>query len=71
MHERIKLSVVSPRASFPKTTTFFAWGNYVIQQTGELVWNAKYLIFGVAFMLFLIYELAHFAKFLFHNWQGS
>ena len=44
---------------------------FVIVRTQELVWEAKYLIFGGAFMLFLIYELAHFARFLFQNWKGS
>jgi len=66
-----KPSIIPARESFPKTTAFFDWGNYAIERTGELVWNSKFLIFGFAFMLFLIYELAHFAKFLFHNWQGS
>jgi hypothetical protein len=59
------------RDSFPKTTAFFDWGHYVVQRTEGLVWESKRLIFGTAFMLFLIYELAHFAKFLIQNWKGG
>jgi hypothetical protein len=59
------------RESFPKTTAFFDWWLYVIKRMEEIVWAGKYLIFGSAFVLFLIYELAHFAKFLMHNWHGG
>jgi hypothetical protein len=73
LSQQIQKPTVFPvnRDSFPKTTAFFDWGNYIIQRTGELVWNGKILIFSFAFMLFLIYELAHFAKFLMHNWHGG
>jgi hypothetical protein len=58
------------RESFPKTALAFDWLKYVIQRIEELVWASKYLIFGTAFLLFLIYELAHFAMFLLKNWSG-
>jgi hypothetical protein len=56
------------RESFPKTATFFDWWLYVVQRTDEVLWASKYLLFGTGFLLFLIYELAHFAKFLLKNW---
>ncbi len=66
-----KPSILSAqRESFPKTTTAFDWGLYCIQRLHELVWAGKYLIFASAFLLFLVYELAHFAKFLLRSWSG-
>ena len=58
------------RESFPKTTKTFDWLLYVSQRVEELLWQSKYLIFGFGFLGFLIYELAHFAKFLVKNWAG-
>ena len=58
------------RESFPKTTLVFDWLTYVAQRVEELVWQSKYLLFGIGFLLFLVYELAHFAKFLIKNWTG-
>lgn len=58
------------RNTFPKTTKFFDWVQYVAHRVDELVWQSKYLLFGLGFLLFLIYELAHFAKFLLKNWAG-
>jgi hypothetical protein len=58
------------RDSFPKTTAFFDWGHYVIQRTEGFLWESKRLLFGTGFMLFLIYELAHFAKHLLDTWSG-
>jgi hypothetical protein len=58
------------RENFPKTSAFFDWWLYVIQRTEELIWQGKYLIFGMGFLLFLVYELAHFAKFLLKNWSS-
>ena len=56
------------RESFPRTTKTFDWLLYVSERVGELVWQSKYLLFGLGFLAFLIYELAHFAKFLIMNW---
>jgi hypothetical protein len=58
------------RESFPKTTKAFDWLLYVSQRVEELVWQSKYLLFGLGFLGFLVYELAHFAKFLLKNWTG-
>lgn len=58
------------RNTFPKTTKFFDWVQYVARRVERLVWQSKYLLFGLGFLLFLIYELAHFAKFLLKNWAG-
>ena len=58
------------RESFPKTTKTFDWLLYVSQRMDELVWQNKRMIFNLAFLAFLIYELAHFAKFLFMNWSN-
>jgi hypothetical protein len=58
------------RDSFPKTTAFFDWLHYVVQRIEGLVWESKRLIFGLGFALFLIYELAHFGKYLVERWGG-
>ena len=58
------------RKSFPKTTKTFDWLLYVSKRVEELVWQSKYLLFGLGFLAFLVYELAHFAKFLLMNWTG-
>jgi hypothetical protein len=58
------------RDTFPKTTKAFDWIQYVAHRVEETVWQSKYLLFGIGFLLFLIYELAHFAKFLLKNWAG-
>jgi len=57
------------RDYFPKTAKVFDWLGYLVQRTEQLVWASKYLIFGSGFLLFLIYELAHFAKYLLKNWN--
>jgi hypothetical protein len=59
-----------PAKQFPRTTKTFDWLLYVSQRVEELVWQSKYLLFGTGFLLFLVYELAHFAKFLIRNWGG-
>jgi|GEM_PF-4712970 len=58
------------RESFPKTTKTFDWLLYVTERVEELVWQSKHLLFGLGFLAFLMYELAHFAKFLLMNWRG-
>jgi len=60
----------SLQESFPKTAIIFDWLLYVAQRVEQLVWQSKYLLFGIGFLLFLVYELAHFAKFLLKNWGG-
>lgn len=55
---------------FPRTTKTFDWLLYASQRVEELVWQSKYLLFGLGFLAFLVYELAHFAKFLLMNWAG-
>lgn len=58
------------REFFPKTTKTFDWLLYFTERVEELVWGCKYFLFGLGFLAFLIYELAHFAKFLLMNWSG-
>ena len=58
------------REAFPKTTKTFDWLLYVTKRVEELVWQSKYLLFGTGFLAFLIYEMAHFAKFLLMSWGG-
>lgn len=58
------------RNTFPKTTRAFDWIQYSSYRLEETIWQSKYLLFGLGFLLFLIYELAHFAKFLLKNWAG-
>jgi hypothetical protein len=56
------------RTDFAKIDSFFDSLEHCVERMESLVWKSKRLIFGTAFMLFLMYELAHFAKFLMHNW---
>jgi hypothetical protein len=58
------------QVSFPKTTVCLNWLEYVLRRLDTIVWESKRLVFGAAFLIFLIYELAHFAKFLLKNWSG-
>lgn len=58
------------RNTFPKTTKIFDWLQYAAHRLEEIVWQSKYLLFGLGFLIFLVYELAHFAKFLIKNWGG-
>jgi hypothetical protein len=67
---RTKSTFPVPHESFPKTAAAFDWLLYVGHRVEELVWQCKYLLFGTGFLLFLVYELAHFAKFLLKNWAG-
>jgi hypothetical protein len=58
------------RESFPKTTKTFDWLLYVAERVDELLWHSKRSLFGLGFLAFLVYELAHFAKFLSMSWGG-
>jgi len=71
MSGRIRPSLIPVRAGFPKIDSFFDALEHTVERLESLIWKSKRLIFGTAFMLFLIYELAHFAKFLVHNWKGG
>ena len=64
-------SSVPAKREFPRINAFFDALELVIERTEGLVWKVKYLLFGIGFLLFVIYELAHFAKFLVHNWKGG
>jgi len=66
----LQAKVAVQRNAFPKTTKAFDWIQYVEIRLEETIWQGKYLIFSIGFLLFLIYELAHFAKFLSKNWTG-
>ena len=66
----LRAKLPAHRNTFPKTTKTFDWVQYVAQRLDETLWQSKRLLFGLGFLLFLIYELAHFAKFLLKNWAG-
>jgi len=66
----LQAKVSVQRNTFPKTTRAFDWIQYVELRLEETVWQSKKLLFGTGFLLFLVYELAHFAKFLLKNWTG-
>jgi hypothetical protein len=63
--------IPATRDSFPTIDAFFDALEHTVERSESLIWKSKRLIFGAGFMLFLIYELAHFAKFLMHNWKGG
>ena len=54
---------------FPKTATLFDWLEYAIERTERLIMKAKYLLFGLAFLLFLIYEFADFGRYKLEKWN--
>lgn len=66
----LQAKVAVHRHTFPKTTRAFDWIQYVELRLEETIWQSKYLIFSIAFLVFLVYELAHFAKFLLKSWAG-
>jgi len=68
--QELPAKFAASRDSFPKTTKVFDWVQYVAHRVEETVWQSKYLLFALGFLLFLIYELAHFAKFLIKDWPG-
>jgi hypothetical protein len=55
--------------SFPKLDLVFNWLEHFVERSEALLWKSKRLIFGLGFALFLIYELAHFGKFLVARWS--
>ena len=66
---KTKLPTTS-KPALPKLDSFFDALEYIVERLESLVWKSKYLLFGLGFLLFLIYELAHFGKFLLKNWNG-
>ena len=65
-----KLTVHNSEQRFARIDAFFDAVEHVVERSEGAVWKSKRLIFGVVFALFLLYELAHFAKFLLKNWSG-
>jgi hypothetical protein len=61
-------SAPAKRSPFPKIDTFFDTAIHIVERTEELVWKAKFLLFGTGFFLFLIYELVLFGKHLLKMW---
>lgn len=60
---------VPAKRDFPKINAFFDALELIAERLEQLVWKAKYLIFGTGFLLFMIYELAHFGKYLLKFWE--
>jgi hypothetical protein len=58
------------RTSFPKTAAFFDWSHFVVRQLDEIIWESKRLIFEAGFLLLVVYELAHYGKYLLAQWSG-
>jgi len=56
------------KQDFPRITLFFDALELIAERMEKLVWKAKYLLFGMGFLLFLIYELALFGKHLLKMW---
>lgn len=62
---------VPAKRDFPKINSFFDALELIVERVENLVWKAKYLLFGTGFLLFLIYELALFGKHLLKMWGHS
>jgi hypothetical protein len=57
------------KQDFPRIIAFFDALELICKRLERLVWKAKVLLFGTGFLLFLIYELALFAKHLLATWS--
>jgi hypothetical protein len=60
---------ILPSDPLTKIDSFFDKLEHIVERTERLVLKAKYLIFGLAFLLFLIYEMVHFGHYLLSNWR--
>lgn len=67
-HLQSDTSSVPAKRDFPAIDKVFDTAEHIVKRLERLVWKAKYLIFGTAFLLFLIYELALFGKHLLTMW---
>jgi hypothetical protein len=67
-HLQSDTSSVPAKRDFPRISAFFDALELIAERLEQLVWKAKYLIFGTGFLLFLIYELALFGKHLLNLW---
>jgi hypothetical protein len=54
--------------SLARIHLFFDKLECLVERSERLLLKVKYLIFGLAFLLFLIYEMAHFGHYLLSNW---
>lgn len=52
-----------------KINGFFDSAEHIVERTDRLIMKAKYLIFGFAFLIFLIYEMVHFGHYLLSTWR--
>src|SRR5690348_14460488 len=54
---------------FRKTASFFDWLDYLSERAESLVGKVKPLVFGLAFLLFLTYEMADIGKYKLSKWN--
>jgi hypothetical protein len=54
--------------SLKNIDAFFDKLERIFERTERLVLKAKYLTFGLAFLLFLVYEMILFGRYLLSNW---
>jgi len=72
MAERKKsepLAFLATANSLTRIDAFFDKLEHIVERTSLLLMKAKYLIFGLAFLLFLIYEMLLFGKHLLSYWR--
>lgn len=55
--------------SLARIDAFFDKLEHIVERTSLLLMKAKYLFFGLAFLLFLIYEMLFFGKHLLSYWR--
>ena len=56
---------------FPRISAFYDAAEYIVERTMQLIMKAKFLIFGLAFLLLLIYEIADFGRYKLEQWRND
>lgn len=72
MAERNKsepLAFLATANSLTRIDAFFDKLEHIVERISLLLMKAKYLFFGLAFLLFLIYEILLFGKHLLSYWR--
>lgn len=68
-NENQDLEVSRQGGRVSKIDTIFNWIEHVVHRTTHLLGETEFLIFRLAFLLFLIYKMAEYANYLLHSWH--
>jgi hypothetical protein len=62
--DRDALSASGQVATIQKIDRFFDASEHIVERTSQLITKAKFVVFALGFLLFVIYELVDFARHL-------